>query len=66
MEHVHENLEEIREMEDKHMKSRLFKIANMTILRNFLSHEDFIIGIYYYWNESQFSRETAYKLAGYP
>lgn len=56
-------------MEDTQRESRFLKIANETVLDNFLSHtvhEHFLVAVYYYFEQSSYSRETLDTLSTFP
>lgn len=56
-------------MEDSHRESRFLKINNETVLENFLSHtvhQHFLVAVYYYFEQSSYSRETLETLSTFP
>lgn len=63
---MYENYQELLKLEEDFKKSKLFHIRNETQLKNLLSNEDYVHGIFYYFNETDMTDEIIARLASYP
>ena len=59
-------MQEIIKMDEELKKAKVFNITNETQLRNFLSHEDYCLGLFYYFNDTEVPDDMVSKMINYP
>jgi hypothetical protein len=66
LENVHENHKELHALDVEVKKGRIFNIQDHAQFENFLNNSDYMVMIYYYFDEAMFTESILDRLTSLP